>query len=149
MAKEIKIKYVPLDKLVPYANNPRRNDKAVGAVTNSIQEFGFLNPIIVDQDYIIIAGHTRFLAAQRLHMEQVPVIVADDLNPLQVEAFRLADNKTSEIATWNKDLLAEELAELIGVFDMTKFGFKSDAEELREAVSEKKKHKCPRCGYEW
>ena len=144
----VKIVYKPLDGLYYYENNPRRNEKAVKAVRKSIEEFGFLNPIIVDNENVIICGHTRFLAAKRLNMETVPVIVAGDLTEEQVTAFRLADNKVAEIATWNKSKLHDELLELKGIFDMTQFGFKSDEEELTRQLSSKH-HKCPRCGYEW
>ena len=148
MAKAIKVEYVPLSTIRPYENNPRKNDKAIAAVTNSIVEFGFLNPIIVDGDRIIICGHTRFLAAQRLRMDTVPVIVADDLTEEQAAAFRIADNKTSEIATWDMDKLHEELAELKGIFAMDKFGFKEELEGLKKDLKQKQ-HKCPKCGYEW
>lgn len=144
----VKIVYKPLDGLYYYENNPRRNEKAVKAVRKSIEEFGFLNPIIVDNENVIICGHTRFLAAKQLNMETVPVIVAGDLTEEQVTAFRLADNKVAEIATWNKSKLHDELLELKGIFDMTQFGFKSDEEELTRQLSSKH-HKCPRCGYEW
>lgn len=148
MAESIKIVYKPLDGLTYYDNNPRRNEKAVKAVKKSIKEFGFLNPIIVDGEGTIICGHTRFLAAQELYMEQVPVIVADDLTEEQVRAFRLADNKVGEIATWDKDKLHDELLELKDIFDMTAFGFKKDDEELAGELSSNH-HKCPKCGYEW
>lgn len=144
----VKIVYKPLDGLYYYENNPRRNEKAVKAVRKSIEEFGFLNPIIVDNENVIICGHTRFLAAKQLNMETVPVIVAGDLTEEQVTAFRLADNKVAEIATWNKSKLHDELLELKGIFDMTQFGFKSDEEELTRQLGSKH-HKCPRCGYEW
>lgn len=108
--------------LKPYPNNPRNNDEAVEAVANSIQAFGFKVPIIVDKDNTIIAGHTRWKAAGMLGLETVPVIKADDLTEEQVKAFRLADNKVGEAATWDFDKLAAELEELDG-FDMEQFGF--------------------------
>lgn len=148
MAEQIKITYKPLDKIQYYDNNPRRNEKAVKAVKKSIKEFGFLNPIIIDKDNVIIAGHTRFLAAQQLGIENVPCIIADDLTEEQVTAFRLADNRVAEIATWDKDKLHAELAELKDIFDMTEFGFKSDDEVLKEKLKGTG-HKCPKCGYEW
>lgn len=148
MAKQIKIKYLPLDSIHPYAGNPRRVEKAIKSVQKSIKEFGFLNPIIVDADNVIICGHTRFLAAQRLGLEQVPVIIASDLSEEQIRAFRLADNRVAEIAVWDKAKLQEELAHLKDIFDMTQFGFKSDDSVLSGQLK-MRKHRCPRCGYEW
>lgn len=92
-----KIVYKRLDELKPYENNPRRNDKAVDAVAASIEQFGFKVPIVIDNDNVIVAGHTRYKAAGKLNMDEVPCIVADDLTPEQIKAFRLADNKT---ASW-------------------------------------------------
>ena len=111
-----------IEDVIPYEKNPRINKNAVSSVANSIKEFGFKNPIIVDKNNVIIAGHTRLKAAKKLKMTHVPVIVADDLSEEQVKAFRLADNKTSELAEWDDDLLNEELG---GIFelDMSDFGF--------------------------
>lgn len=117
--------------LIPYENNPRKNDEAVEAVAASIKEFGFKVPIIVDADNVIIAGHTRLKAAQLLGMESVPVIRADDLTDEQVKAFRLADNKTSELAVWDFEQLQQELDNITGI-DMNEFGFAT----LEEAISE-------------
>lgn len=105
-----------------YDNNPRLNDKAVDAVAESIKRFGFKVPIIVDGENIIVAGHTRLKAARQLGLEYVPCIVADDLTEEQVKAFRLADNKTAELAEWDDEMLMQELAEL-AAFDMDAFGF--------------------------
>ena len=147
MAKELKIVYKPLDSIYYYENNPRRNEKAVKSVRNSIKEFGFLNPIILDKDNVIICGHTRFLAAQQLGIENVPTIIADDLTEEQVTAFRLADNKVAEIAVWDKDKLHQELMELKDIFNMADFGFKSEKENIEKEL--RKTHKCQKCGYEW
>lgn len=111
--------------LIPYANNPRDNEKAVDAVAESIIQFGFKVPIVVDRGGVIIAGHTRAKAANKLGLETVPVIVADDLTEEQVTAFRLADNKVSEKATWNEELLIEELRKC-GEFNMEALGFDMD-----------------------
>lgn len=112
-----------IEDLTPYANNPRNNENAVEPVAASIREFGFKIPIVIDSGGVIVAGHTRLKAAQRLGMKKVPCIVADDLTPEQVKAFRLADNKVSEFATWD-DRLDAELAELESMgFDMDGFGF--------------------------
>ena len=116
-------------ELIPYENNPRINDKAVKSVAKSIQEFGFKNPVIVDADGVIICGHTRVKAALQLGIEEVPCIVADDLTDAQVQAFRLVDNKTAEIAEWDPELLDIELKELDGIFDMADFGFDLAKEE--------------------
>ena len=115
-------------ELIPYENNPRKNDEAVEYVANSIRQFGFKVPIVVDKNNVIVAGHTRLKAAQLLSLEEVPVVVADDLTPEQVNAFRLADNKTGELAGWDFDALSDEMAELEreieGMdFDMSDFGF--------------------------
>ena len=123
----LKIEYVKTADLIPYANNPRKNDAAVDKVAESIREFGFKNPIIVDGNNEIIAGHTRLKAAEKLGMEEVPTIKAEDLTPEQVRAFRIADNKTHEFAEWDMDLLREELD---GVNLFTGF----DEDELREIL---------------
>lgn len=116
-----------LSEITPYENNPRKNDDAVEYVANSIREFGWKVPIVIDRDGVIIAGHTRYKAAQKLGYETVPCIMADDLTPEQVKAYRLADNKVSEFAEWDFDLLAAELDEID--LDMSEFGFDLEGEE--------------------
>ncbi|QHJ83632.1 MAG: hypothetical protein [Caudoviricetes sp.] len=111
-----------ISDIKPYPNNPRKNDDAVTATANSIKEFGWQQPIIVDKDNIIIAGHTRYKAAKQLNMDKVPVVVAKNLSKEQVKAYRLADNKTGEIADWDSEFLEDELANIID-FDMEDFGF--------------------------
>lgn len=98
-----------IDSLKEYKNNPRFNDAAVVKVAASIKEFGFKVPIVVDKDNVIIAGHTRLKAAKSLGLDTVPCIIADDLTEEQVKAFRLADNKTGELAEWDIEKLHEEL----------------------------------------
>ena len=120
--EKTKVTYMDTDSLIPYANNPRLNDNAVDAVAASIKEFGFKVPIVVDGENVIINGHTRLKAAHKLGLKQVPVIVADDLTPAQVKAFRLADNKTSEFAEWDLDKLDIELDSIADI-DMGDFGF--------------------------
>jgi DNA modification methylase len=120
--KNINIIYKKIDELKPYKNNPRKNDKAVKAVADSIKEFGFKVPIILDSNMEIIAGHTRLKAAKRLKYKEVPCIIADDLTPDQVRAFRLVDNKVGELAEWDIDLLNIELSEI--ELDLTPFEFK-------------------------
>lgn len=121
--KQQEIKVVAIGDIKPYENNPRLNEKAVPAVANSIERFGFRNPILVDGDGVIIEGHTRRLAAMRLGMEQVPVIYATDLTPAEVDALRVIDNKTAEMAEWNMDVLAEEMSKLSESFSFGDFGF--------------------------
>lgn len=126
---KLKIIYKNVDELTPYANNPRNNEMAVEPVANSIKEFGFKVPIIIDKDGEIVAGHTRLKAAKELELEEVPCIIADDLTPEQVKAFRLTDNKVSEFADWDFELLESEL-EMLEIseldFDMSEFGFNSN-----------------------
>lgn len=106
------VKLFQLSELRPYENNPRRNDRAVEAVAKSIEQFGFKVPIVIDADNVIVCGHTRYRAAQKLQLESVPCIVAEDLTPAQVKAFRLIDNKTAELATWDFEKLTTELNSL-------------------------------------
>lgn len=120
-------------ELVPYLNNPRKNDKAVDPVAESIKEFGFKVPIIIDKEKVIVAGHTRLRAAKKLGLETVPVVIADDLTEDQIKAFRLADNKTAEFSEWDHDLLIHELLELqTADFEMLPFGF----DEIEESTNE-------------
>lgn len=117
----MQVVYIKIEELKPYKRNPRKNDQAVDAVAQSIREFGFKVPIVIDSDNEIVAGHTRLKAAIKLGMETVPCIVADDLTPEQIKAFRLADNKTSELAEWDLELLNIELEDI--QLDMSLFGF--------------------------
>lgn len=118
----MEIKMMKVQDVHPYEKNPRKNDASVDYVANSIKEFGFKVPIIVDKKGVIVCGHTRYKAAKKLEMKTVPVICADDLNDEQIKAFRLADNKVGESSEWDDDLLADALASLPD-FDMTDFGF--------------------------
>lgn len=129
------LKTIRLSELIPYEKNPRRNDKAVQYVANSIKEFGFKVPIVIDKDNVIVCGHTRYKAAQTLGIEEVPCIMADDLSDEQVRAFRLADNKVSEAAEWDYELLAEEL-EVINDIDMSAFDF--EIQDFEDDESEKR-----------
>ncbi len=122
--KPLKIIYKSVDSLTPYENNPRLNDDAVPQVAKSIESFGFLVPMVVSADGVVVTGHTRLKAAKMLGMDKVPCICADDLTPEQIKAFRLADNKVSERADWDQDLLAIELDGLGDFeFEMEDFGF--------------------------
>jgi len=117
----MKIIMMKTDDLIEYDNNPRHNDEAVEAVANSISEFGFKVPIIITSDNIIVAGHTRLKASKKLGLSEVPCIIANDLTEEQIKAFRLADNKTAELATWDFAALMEELDNID--MDMLQFGF--------------------------
>lgn len=127
-----------IEELKAYEKNPRHNEKAVDAVAASIKEFGWKNPVVIDKDGVIAAGHTRVAAAKKLGIKTVPCIVADDLTDEQIRAFRLADNKTAELAEWDDELLAEELKMLEDI-DMSQFGFEGLEEmldETREATED-------------
>ncbi len=124
MQNKINIIYKNVDELIPYVNNPRRNEGAIDAVASSIKNFGFKQPIVIDDKNEIIAGHTRLLASKKLGLEEVPVIIADDLNDGQIRAYRLADNKVGELAEWDYNQLGLELENIeIDDIDMTEFGF--------------------------
>lgn len=111
-----------ISDLTPYEKNPRKNDAAVQYVANSIKEFGFKVPVVIDREGVIVAGHTRLKAAKKLMLEEVPCIIADDLTDEQIKAFRLADNKVSEFASWDAELLDEEIQDINDI-DMSEFGF--------------------------
>ena len=120
----MKITEIEVEKLIPYANNPRNNDEAVDKVAASIHEFGFKVPVVVDSENVIVCGHTRVKAAKKLGLATVPCVVADDLTDAQIKAFRLADNRVSEYATWNFEKLEIELE---GLHDFNfDFGFDFD-----------------------
>ena len=114
---------LPLGDIHPYERNPRKNDKAVEAVAESIRQYGFLVPLVISADHVIVTGHTRYKASQKLGLAAVPCVVADELTPEQIKAFRLVDNKVGEIAEWDVDLLPLELADLAA--DLSVFGFES------------------------
>lgn len=131
----MKIQDLDINDIIPYANNPRNNAAAVDAVAASIREFGFKVPVVIDRNGILITGHTRLEAAKKLGITKIPAIRAADLTDAQVKAFRLADNKVAEIATWDDQALAAELQALDDMdFDMSDFGFADD--ELREDTGE-------------
>src|SRR5215471_19509445 len=116
-----------LASIRPYRNNPRHNDAAVDAVVASIRAYGFRQPIVVDEDGIILVGHTRYKAALKLGLQEVPVHVAIGLTPAQAKAYRLADNQTATLSQWDDDKLPLELAELQGMdFDLNLTGFSAD-----------------------
>lgn len=138
----MKVIDIDINLLKEYENNPRNNDGAVDAVAESIKQFGFKVPIVIDRDNVIVAGHTRLKAARKIRLEKVPCIVADDLTPEQIKAYRLADNKTAELAEWDFSALEIELAELESDFDMSDFGFENATfEEIDEADLDKENEK--------
>ena len=128
---KLKIEYVDINNIKPYKKNPRKNEKAIPYVMESIKQFGFKNPVILDKDNIIVAGHTRIESAKRLGITEIPCIYADDLTDEQIKAFRLADNKVGEIAEWDIDLLDTELDDILNI-DMSDFGFDLDLEDEEE-----------------
>jgi ParB-like chromosome segregation protein Spo0J len=161
-----KIEHWPIDKLIPYARNARtHSDAQVAQIAASICEFGFTNPVLVGSDGVIIAGHGRVLAARKLGLETVPVVVLDHLTPTQRRALVIADNKLALNAGWDEELLALELSELQGLgFDLDLTGFSIDEiqlppieeEEPQESSAEeidvddyRMQHRCPRCGFEF
>ena len=108
----MKVQQIDINKVIPYARNPRKNQGAIAKVAASIKEFGWQQPIVIDNEMVIIAGHTRLAAAQSLSMNKVPIVVAENLSPSQVKAYRLADNRISEESEWDEELLRLELDEL-------------------------------------
>lgn len=161
MAKKdakLKIEYMAVEDIIPYANNARKNEAAVPEVKASIEAFGFRVPVCVDRDNVLVYGHTRLLAAKDLGYTELPVVRADDLTPAQVRAFRLADNKVAEKSAWDFDKLREELDGI--TIDMSQFGFTpedipdidgffADAGERKEREPEKITATCPHCGKEF
>jgi len=118
-----------VNEIIPYINNPRKNDNAVDKVAASIKEFGFKVPCVISSDNVIVTGHTRIKAAKKLGMETVPCIIADDLTDAQIKAFRLADNKVAEFAEWDFEKLEIEL-EGLKEFDFDDFGFELDIDSI-------------------
>jgi len=154
----VNVKELPIDEIIPYENNPRINGNAVENVANSIKEFGFKNPIVLDENNIIIAGHTRLLAARKNGLLKVPCIIVNDLTEKQVKAFRIADNKTQEFSKWDMEILMQELLFLKeSDYDIKITGFDDDffknneSLELEEIDEIKKQEKqschCPKCGF--
>ena len=124
----------PIDKLIEYARNPRKNDHAADRVAAAIREFGFRVPVVAKSDGTVVDGHLRLKAAKKIGLTEVPVVLADDMTDLQIKAFRLSVNKMAELAEWDDELLAIELHELNAAdFDMALIGF--DASELSSAMN--------------
>lgn len=140
-----------------YENNARKNEKAVALVVESIENYGFKVPVIVDKNNVLVAGHTRLKAAQQLGMEKIPAIIADDLTEEQIKAYRLADNKTAELSTWDFERLEQELeaiddAHLWELFNQNRY---EDIEEfdgeidLNDFDDEEFEYECPECGFKF
>lgn len=125
-----------INELILYVNNARKNDHAVDAVASSIKNYGFKQPIVIDSQGEVVAGHTRLKAAKKLNMDQVPCIIADDLTPAQIKAYRIADNKVAELSKWDMELLKVELEDIEGFtgFEVQEL---DDSNKLNEDYSEK------------
>lgn len=132
----IKVIEKDINELVPYENNARINDKAIDIVANSIQEFGFKNPCIIDKNNVLVAGHTRVEACKKLGITKVPCIVADDLTEDQIKAFRIADNSSAQVAEWDMDKLMAELETID--YDMSKYGLAEQMAEIEKIIDENK-----------
>ena len=136
----MKIVNFKIEELIPYINNPRNNENAIDKVASSIKEFGFKVPIVVDKEKVIITGHTRLLASKKLGLKEVPCVIADDLSEAQIKAFRIADNKVSEYASWDEELLKIELEQLEDMdfnldelsIDYSDFDLKIELEDIEE-----------------
>lgn len=155
----------PIDKLIEYARNPRKNDHAVDRVAAAIREFGFRVPVVAKSDGTVVDGHLRLKAAKKLGLTEVPVVLADDMTDLQIKAFRLSVNKMAELAEWDEELLAIELHELNAAdFDMALLGFDADelaikiglgadfepgTEDDQGKLDEKAPIICPACAHEF
>lgn len=151
----MEIVYKKLKDIKPYENNPRNNEQAIDYVANSIKEFGFNVPLVIDKNGIIITGHTRYLASIKLGLKEIPCIIADDLSEEKVNAFRLADNKVAESSRWDYKKLTEELRnvdeEMMDFFDLDFIELSMD-EDVKESDSESEEkeekesfYKCPNC----
>lgn len=149
-----------IEQLQPYENNPRKNEDAVEYVANSIREFGWQVPIVIDRDNTIVAGHTRYLAAIELGIDKIPCVVAENLSEQQIKAFRLADNRVGEASSWDWDMLQVEIDSITDI-DLSDFNFtldtdvdidsfftetEEDTKSGMETEAKPKKIQCPHCG---
>ena len=122
----MEIKYIDIDKIIPYEHNPRKSDRTIAKVKKSIEDFGFQQNIVLDKLHEIVVGHSRYYAAKELGLKQVPCVIAKDLTPAQIKAYRIADNKIPQDGEWDTELLKLEFKELEALnFDFTKTGFTS------------------------
>lgn len=129
--KSMNIKDISIEIIRPYEKNPRKNKKAVKVVKDSLSQYGFQQPIVVDKDLVIIVGHTRYQAAKELKYTKVPVIVADSLTEQQVKAYRLMDNRSNEYAVWDDELLMQELSDLIQDENIQDLSFETGKQAIR------------------
>jgi len=159
----MKIEMIDIERVIPYARNPRKNGDAVDKVAASLREFGFRQPIVTDENFTIIVGHTRLLAAKKLGLSEVPIHIADGLSEAQIKAYRIADNRIGEEAEWDRELLQVELHDIESKeYDVALTGF--DGNELSEIMFPSDsspddfqsygediatEHQCPKCGYKW
>ena len=147
----MKIIDMKVSDLIPYENNPRKNESGVPYVKNSIEKFGFKVPVVIDKNNVIVCGHTRVKAAIELGLETVPCLIADDLNDEQIKMFRIVDNKVGELSNWDRAALQFELDSIDGL-NMSDFGFANggkmvfEFEEVEESAPAPKMVKCPHCG---
>lgn len=125
----LRIVYKSIDSLKPYEKNPRKIGKAVNYVMNSIKEFGFRVPVVIDANGVIVCGHVRYTAAKKMKLTEIPCVVADDLSEAQIRAFRVVDNKTQELSTWDFAKLIAELDEITNAINMQAFGFNTDEDK--------------------
>lgn len=165
----MKIEMMAIDRVVPYIRNPRINtEAAVSKVKSSLHEFGWRQPIVVDKEYTIVVGHTRYLAAKQLGLTEVPVHVADNLSPAQIKAYRITDNRSAQESKWDDELLKIEFADLkLASFDLSLTAFDTSEIDLfindNEVINSMNDgqtkeidtddfvmdHKCPKCGFEF
>lgn len=151
----MKIVEKSIDEIYPYENNPRFNERAVEPLAKSIVRFGFKQPIVIDKNNVIVCGHTRLKAAQKIGLKTVPCVIADDLTESQIKAYRLVDNKINELSTWNMELLSIELEDINNDENMLDFGFADikidtpiDLENEKPLKEQKQKvYTCPKCGF--
>lgn len=151
----MKIVEKSIDEIYPYENNPRFNERAVEPLAKSIVRFGFKQPIVIDKNNVIVCGHTRLKAAQKIGLKTVPCVIADDLTESQIKAYRLVDNKINELSTWNMEFLSIELEDINNDENMLDFGFADikidtpiDLEDEKPSKEQKQKvYTCPKCGF--
>ena len=155
----MEIVYRNINDLRAYDRNPRNNEPAVDAVAASIQAFGFLVPIVIDEKGVIVAGHTRLMAARKLNLTEVPTVLADGLSEEEIRMYRLADNKVAEIAVWDLPLLDERIQDIGDTMNMMDFGFTLGLGDLNDPNAESRElnpedfedgafeYECPECGF--
>jgi ParB-like chromosome segregation protein Spo0J len=160
----MKIEQLPIDAVEPYGNNPRNNARSISKIAKSIARFGFRQPIVIDEDNVILAGHGRWLAARSLGLMTVPVHRAIGLSMADRMAYRIADNRTGELSSWDRPRLSDELTKLKQFeLDLGYTGFDGEALNRAEIIdydlgsmapgdkpqTAAPTSRCPKCGYEW